>query len=594
MTGRAVCIHGHFYQPPREDPWTGEIEPQPSAAPYHDWNERITAECYGPNTAARILDSSGRIEALVDNFSRISFDVGPTLLSWLEEHAPRVYAAILAADRESARRFSGHGSAMAQAYHHAILPLSDSRDRRTEVVWGIRDFESRFGRFPEGMWLPETAADVETLETLAELGIRFTVLAPRQAARVRPVGGAEWADVSGEKVDTTRPYFVPLPSGRRIAVFFYDGAVSRAIAFERLLDSAENFVSRLLGGETDGLRHVATDGESYGHHHEHGDMALAAALARIERGPDARLTNYGEHLERRPPQDEVEIVPRSSWSCEHGVGRWERDCGCRVAGGSQLWRAPMREAFDWLRDEILPRFEARAGELLADPWKARDEALPLFRDGRKGEESFFAWHARRPLTRGERGEAFRLLDLQRQALRMYTSCGWFFDDVAGLEARQVIRYAARALEIAEELFREALEPRFLEILRQARGNSAELPDGAAVYERYVDTPGLRHPPHHEERDPGRSMSRAVTGLAEGFANDPTDARLLEAWRKVAALSSGLPFPVDLWSAQNVYYRLQEGIARTLRKQASAGDVAAAAWLAEFEKLGELLGFTPTR
>jgi len=594
MTLRAVCIHGHFYQPPREDPWTGEIERQPSAAPYHDWNERITAECYGPNTAARILDSSGRIEALVDNFSRISFDVGPTLLSWLEERAPRVYAAILASDRESARRFSGHGSAMAQGFHHSILPLAAPRDRRTEVVWGIRDFESRFGRSPEGMWLPETAADVETLETLAELGIRFTVLAPRQAARVRPVGRAEWTDVSGERVDTTRPYFAPLPSGRRIAVFFYDGAVSRAVAFERLLDSAENFVSRLLAGEGDGLRHVATDGESYGHHHAHGDMALAAALARIEGGSAARLTNYGEHLERRPPQDEVEIVPRSSWSCVHGVGRWEGDCGCRIAGGAQLWRAPMRAAFDWLRDEIAPRFEARAAELFGDPWKARDDALPLFRDGRAGEESFFAWHARRPLARGERGEAFRLLDLQRQALRMYTSCGWFFDDVAGLEARQVILYAARALEIAEELFREPLEPQFLEILRQARGNSPELPDGAAVYERYVRSPGLRHPLHQEARDPGRAMSRALTGLAEAFESNPTDNGLLEAWERVASLSSALPFPVDFWNAQNVYYRLREGAARGMRKQASAGDVAAAAWVARFDTLGERLGFAPTR
>jgi hypothetical protein len=253
----------------------------------------------------------------------------------------------------------------------------------------------------------------------------------------------------------------------------------------------------------------------------------------------------------------------------------------------------MRAAFDWLRDEISPRFEARAGEILADPWKARDDALPLFRDGRRGEESFFAWHARRPLTRGERGErgeAFRLLDLERQALRMYTSCGWFFDDVAGLEARQVIRYAARALEIAEELFREPLEARFLELLREARGNSPELPDGAAVYERYVGSPGLRLPLHQEAQDPGRAMSRAVTGLAEGFENDPSDARLLDAWRRVVELSRGLPFPVAFWDAQNAYARLRGSVLPSMRRRASEGDAAAAAWLAEFEKLGELLGF----
>ncbi|HET7452924.1 MAG TPA: glycoside hydrolase, partial [Thermoanaerobaculia bacterium] len=283
MSDRAVCIHGHFYQPPREDPWTGEIERQPTAAPFHDWNERIAAECYGPNTAARILDASGRIEAIVDNFSRLSFDVGPTLLSWLEERAPRIYRAILTADRESAGRFSGHGSAIAQGFHHAILPLANPRDRRTEIVWGIADFRSRYGRSPEGFWLPETAVDVETLEILVEQDIRFTILAPRQAARVRRVGETAWTDVSGGRIDGTRPYIAPLPSGRRIALFFYDGDIARGIAFERLLDSADALAARLTAGTDRGLVHVATDGESYGHHHPHGDMALAAALAKIER-----------------------------------------------------------------------------------------------------------------------------------------------------------------------------------------------------------------------------------------------------------------------------------------------------------------------
>jgi len=281
MTDRFVCIHGHFYQPPREDPWTGRVERQESAAPYHDWNRRITAECYGPNTAARILDTGGRIEEIVDNFSRISFDAGPTLLSWLEESAPRIYRAILESDRESARRFSGHGSAIAQAYHHAILPLSSARDRRTEVLWGKQDFERRFGRSPEGMWLPETAVDVATLEELAAAGIRFTILAPHQASRVRKAGEPAWTPVTGGAVDTRLPYAVVLPSGRRITVFFYDGPASRAIAFERLLDNADAFAARLTGGGP-GLTHVATDGESYGHHHPHGDMALAAALRSIE------------------------------------------------------------------------------------------------------------------------------------------------------------------------------------------------------------------------------------------------------------------------------------------------------------------------
>ena len=589
MSDLAVCIHGHFYQPPREDPWTGEVESQPSAAPYHDWNERVAAECYGPNTAARILDPAGRIENIVDNFSRISFDVGPTLLSWLEERQPRIYAAIVAADRESANRFSGHGSAMAQAFHHSILPLADARDRRTEILWGIRDFHARFGRAPEGMWLPETAADVDTLETLADLGIRYTVLAPRQAARVRPIGGA-WTDVGEDTLDTTRAYFAPLPSGARIALFFYDGAISRGIAFERLLDSADALAGRLLGAARSGLVHVATDGESYGHHHAHGDMALAAALERIEGNGNARLTNYGEFLEQHPPKDEAEIVPRSSWSCAHGVGRWERDCGCRIAGGKQAWRSGLRRAFDALRDAIAPLWEARAGELLLDPWKARDDAIALATDGAPAGETFFAWHARRPLSRGERAEVLRLLSLQRNALRMYTSCGWFFDDVAGLEARQVIRYAARAVELAEQLFGKPFEARFLAMLREARGNSPELPDAAAVYERYVSIPGLRHPPHREARDPGRAMARALTGLAEGFENDPSDVRLLEAWRRAVELSELLPFPVTTWNPQNVYFHLRETTAPAQRAKAAGGDAGAAAWVAEFDRLGEILGF----
>ena len=592
MTGRAVCIHGHFYQPPREDPWTGEIERQPSAAPYHDWNERITEECYGPNTAARILDAQGRIEAIVDNFSRISFDVGPTLLSWLEARSPRIYRAILAADRESARRFSGHGSAMAQGFHHAILPLASARDRRTEVVWGIRDFESRYGRSPEGFWLPETAVDVDTLEVLAEQGVRFTVLAPRQAARVRKPGDGAWTDVSDGRIDGARAYVAPLPSGRRIALFFYDASIARGIAFERLLDSADALVDRLTGGAPDGLVHVATDGESYGHHHAHGDMALAAALARIEREGVARLTNYGEHLERHPPEDEVEIVPRSSWSCVHGVGRWEEDCGCRLSGGSQAWRAPLRRAFDWLRDAVAPAFESRAARLFADPWRARDDAVALLADG--PAESFFARHARRPLGRAERGEAIRLLDLQRNALRMYTSCGWFFDDVAGLEARQVILYAARAVELAEELFDEPFEASFLERLREARGSDADLPDAAAVYERYVGPPGLRHPPYRDARDPGRAMSRAITGLAESLEGDPDDARLLEAFGRAVELSRGLPYPVRLWNAQNAWWRMRTGVAEATRRKAKSGDPAASGWIEAFDRLGELLGFSPAR
>ena len=352
-----VCIHAHFYQPPRENAWLEAVEVQDSAFPYHDWNERITAECYATNATSRITDENGRIRDIVNNYARISFNFGPTLLSWLERHSADVYQAVLAADTESRQRFSGHGSALAQAYNHMILPLANSRDKHTQVLWGIADFEHRFRRRPEGMWLPETAVDLETLDVLAEHGILFTILSPHQARRIKSIDGGEWLDVGGGKIDPTRPYLARLPSGRTIALFFYDGAISHAVAFEGLLSNGERFAHRLLEAVAQDrsgplLVHIATDGESYGHHHRGGNRALAFALHTIETRKLARITVYGEYLELHPPQWEVEIVERSSWSCTHGVERWWTDCGCnagRHPGGNQGWRTPLREALDWLR-----------------------------------------------------------------------------------------------------------------------------------------------------------------------------------------------------------------------------------------------------
>ncbi|HEX9889046.1 MAG TPA: hypothetical protein VGA69_06180, partial [Nitriliruptorales bacterium] len=337
---RFVCIHGHFYQPPREHPWLEAIERQPSAYPFHDWNERITAECYEPNGAARVLDDEGRILRLVKNYARISFNVGPTLLRWMQVQAPDTYAAILEGDRRSIQRF-GHGSALAQAYHHAILPLANERDRRTEILWGIEDFRHRFGRDPQGMWCAEAAVDVGTLDELAGQGVGFTVLSPYQAQGVRRIGDGAWTDVTGGAVDSTVAYRVGLPSGRDITVFFYDGERSRAVAFEGLLDSGAQFAERLIEGLDDGndgpkLLHIATDGESYGHHHRHGEMALAFALQRIEETDGVELTNYAAFLDRFPPEHEAQILAPSSWSCAHGVERWRADCGC-TTGGHPGW-----------------------------------------------------------------------------------------------------------------------------------------------------------------------------------------------------------------------------------------------------------------
>jgi alpha-amylase/alpha-mannosidase (GH57 family) len=491
---RYVCVHGHFYQPPRENPSLEDIELQDSAYPYHDWNERITAECYGPNTTSRILDADQRIVQLVNNYSRISFNFGPTLLAWLEAKAPKVYQAIREADRISRQTFSGHGSALAQAYNHMILPLANRRDKVTQVKWGLRDFEHRFGRRPEGMWLPETAVDLETLQVLADHQIRFTILAPRQARRVRRFGGRTWKDVSGERIDPSRAYLVRLPQRRAIAVFFYDGPISRAVAFEGLLNNGERFAERLLGGFSDArdwpqLSHIATDGESYGHHHRHGEMALTYALHYIESRKLAELTNYGQFLERHPPRHLVEIFDNSSWSCVHGIERWRSHCGCNSGGHpewNQEWRAPLREALDWLRDAMAPAYEQHAAALLKDPWRARDEYIRLILDRSPANvDAFLEEFATHPLEESEKVRALKLLELQRHALLMYTSCGWFFDELSGLETVQVIQYAGRALRLAQEVFGDHLETEFLERLSRAKSNLPEHQDGRAIYEKFV-------------------------------------------------------------------------------------------------------------
>ncbi|HEV8611487.1 MAG TPA: DUF3536 domain-containing protein [Thermoanaerobaculia bacterium] len=470
---RYVTVHGHFYQPPRENPWTGEVDEEVTARPYHDWNERITAECYAPNAP---------------HYSRMSFNFGPTLLAWLEANAAETYRAILAADRASRERFSGHGSALAQAYNHAILPLANRRDKITQVAWGIRDFEHRFGRRPEGMWLPETAVDEAALEVLAAEGIAFTILAPSQAAAVREPA-SRWMELDGGGIDPREPYLVPLPSGRAVSVFFYDGGLSHGIAFGELARAGDDFARALLsrfdGRSGPQLVHVATDGETYGHHVRGADRALGQALERVESSRYARLTNYGEFLERFPPRLEARIVPNSSWSCAHGVGRWSGDCGCSAgAAVTHPWRRPLRESLDWLRDTLAPLYSAAASALFTDPWAARDDSIAIVLDpSAPSIERFFERHAIGGLSEDEMATALGLLELQRNALLMYTSCGWFFDDPAGLETRQVLRYAARAVELAEEHLGGSIEPLFLRLLERVRSGAGDRPDASELYRK---------------------------------------------------------------------------------------------------------------
>jgi alpha-amylase/alpha-mannosidase (GH57 family) len=492
---RYVCIHGHFYQPPRENAWLEFVEMQDSAYPFHDWNERITAECYAPNGTSRILDGFNNVNRIVNNYAYISFNFGPTLLAWLADKEPDVYRSIIEADRASREHYSGHGSAMAQAYNHSILPLCNSRDKYTQIFWGRRDFQKRFGRDPEGMWLPETAVDIETLEILASSGIKFTILSPYQAKRVKRLRARTWKEVNGGRVDPTTPYVIKLPSGKRIVVFFYDGPISQGIAFEKLLNRGENFAERLMSAFSDRDRtwpqlvHIATDGETYGHHHKHGEMALSYALQHIESTDAAKLTNYGEYLEKHPPTMEAEIWERSAWSCAHGIERWNSNCGCNTGGRpdwNQEWRYFLRQALDWLRDAIAPAYERRGGELFHDVWRARNEYINVILDRQNANrDKFFAAEANHELNPDQRITAFKLLEMQRHAMLMYTSCGWFFDELSGIETTQVIQYAARTLQLYEEVFGESIEESFLEKLELAKSNIPEHQNGRVIYNKFV-------------------------------------------------------------------------------------------------------------
>ncbi|MEP6734698.1 MAG: DUF3536 domain-containing protein [Chryseolinea sp.] len=485
-----ICIHGHFYQPPRENAWLEVIEVQDSAHPYHDWNERITAECYAPNTASRILNGKSVIKNIINNYSRMSFNYGPTLLSWMQVNDPATYKEILNADKESLKQFNGHGSAIAQVYNHIILPLANDRDKETQIIWGIRDFEHRFHRKPEAMWLAETAVDIKSLELLAKHDIKFTILAPRQARGIRKMGDTVWKDTSAETLDTKRPYRCSLPSGRSIVLYFYDGAIAQGVAFDGLLNDGRKFAHRLLDSfdpesEEPQLVHIATDGETYGHHHKHGDMALAYCLDYIERQKNSIITNYAEFLAKFPPTYEALIHENSSWSCVHGVERWRNNCGCNSGKPDwhQLWRKPLRDALDWLRDELAILYEREASVILHDPWKAREDYINVILD--RNDETIIKFLKKHCLQDVEQNRVFRLMEVQRNAMLMYTSCGWFFDEISGIETVQILQYACRAMQLVSQISTVNLEEEFLVRLEAAPSNVPGLGDGAEVYRKFV-------------------------------------------------------------------------------------------------------------
>jgi alpha-amylase/alpha-mannosidase (GH57 family) len=528
-----LVIHGHFYQPPRENPWTGEIERQESAAPFHDWNVRIAEECYLPNAVSRVLDDHGRIQNIVSNYEQVSFNFGPTLLAWAADAAPELLSSLEAADRASLARL-GHGNAIAQAYNHLILPLATLRDRRTQIRWAVREFEYRFHRAPEAMWLPETAVDTATLDLLLDAGMRYVILSPAQAVRWRPLGERTWQTAGDAEIDPRRPYrwFRRDAQGkpqadRGIDVCFYHAPLSRGISFQHYLRDAGRLANRIAeagAGVTDPLVLIATDGESFGHHEKFGDMCLATLFSREAPRQGCHVTNLAAYLAGHRPTWEVELLPESAWSCSHGLGRWREDCGCSAGGGpgwNQAWRRPFRQGLDRLRDVLAAIYQEEGARLFRDPWAARDDYIDLLLDGSQAaRRAFFERQQARPLDVAERGLALRLLAMQHNAMLMFTSCGWFFSDISGIETVQNLRYAARAIDLAAPFAPLDLEAVLLEDLARARSNVDVHKNGRQLWEREV---------RRSRVGPEDAVARL---LVEGLLRHPVGPQLRYRWALV--------------------------------------------------------------
>lgn len=493
-----ICIHGHFYQPPRENPWTGEIELQESAAPFHDWNERIWDECYKPNTEADIINDEGKTVLEVNNYEYINFNFGPALLAWIKNKHPETYYKIIEADRNSIILHNGHGNAIAMCYSHMIMPLANFNDKITQVRWGLADFKYHFGRDSEGIWLPETACNRETIEVLINESIKYIILDTSQAEMIRKTGSENWADVFDNSINPKQPYrcYSEINKQKYIDIFFYDGPVSKAVAFDDVLQSSQNLLNKIFtaadkDSQTEQLISVATDGETFGHHKKHAERTLAFFLRSLAPQNNLKIVNFGEYLELHTPEYEVKIKSGedglgTSWSCVHGVKRWMGDCGCGGGGDwHQQWRKPLRESLDWLRDQLIVLYENIGSVLFKDVWMARNEYISILLEGESAKDKFFKENSLKKLSKSNEEIAVKLLEMQKYAMLMYTSCGWFFSEISGLETVKILEYASRAIEIAKSITGISLEEEFVHRLSKAKSNIPEYKNGKGVYEKLV-------------------------------------------------------------------------------------------------------------
>lgn len=494
-----ICIHGHFYQPPRENPWTGEIELQPSAKPYHDWNERIFQECYLPNSEAEILNDTGEVVALVNNYEHINFNFGPTLLAWIKSKHPETYGKIIEADRKSVASHGGHGNAIAMCYNHMIMPLANLNDKITQVKWALADFKYHFGRDSEGIWIPETACNSETIEVLINEGVKYTILDTSQAESFRKTGSKEYIDVTDSSIDPKNPYrcYSELHPGKYINIFFYNGPVSKSVAFDDVLKSSQNLLAKIFDATDKSqtapqLVSVATDGETFGHHKRHAERTLAFFQRSLAPANNLQIVNFGQYLEMFPSKYEVNLKPGengegTSWSCPHGVKRWYKDCGCGGGGEwNQKWRKPLRDTLNWLRDQLIIIYENLGKQFFPDVWKARNDYIALVLENTtENRINFFNDNGIKTPTETEIDAAIKLLEMQKNSMLMFTSCGWFFSEISGIETVKILEYAAKAMDLAKELTGISLEEEFINKLSEAKSNLTKFTDGKEVYMQLV-------------------------------------------------------------------------------------------------------------